>query len=243
MPREIVTIQVGQCGNQIGRSFWSRALHEHAENAKYDGDSRPVFSEAMSTFFRNVNMSTKGEMYAGSEICDLKARACLIDMEDGVLAETMRGPLKGELGVGGYPKQRNQVRPIAQSNLFAHPSDLFSTAQLLSDVSGAGNNWAHGFYEYGEKYQDLFLELVRSQAEPCDSLQSFFLMHSLGGGTGSGLGTRLLELLADNYGGTYRFATSVLPSSSGEGDDVITSPYNSVSSLTVPDFVHSVAPP
>ena len=110
--------------------------------------------------------------------------------------------------------------------------DLFSTAQLLSDVSGAGNNWAHGFYEYGGKYQDLFLELVRSQAEPCDrsvivecrngrslphpvshltlfritnlSLQSFFLMHSLGGGTGSGLGTRLLELLADNYGGTYR---------------------------------------
>ena len=34
MPREIVTIQVGQCGNQIGRSFWSAALHEHAENAK-----------------------------------------------------------------------------------------------------------------------------------------------------------------------------------------------------------------
>eukprot|EP00520_Triparma_pacifica_P007099 CAMPEP_0118632028 /NCGR_PEP_ID=MMETSP0785-20121206/219_1 /TAXON_ID=91992 /ORGANISM="Bolidomonas pacifica, Strain CCMP 1866" /LENGTH=461 /DNA_ID=CAMNT_0006522757 /DNA_START=111 /DNA_END=1493 /DNA_ORIENTATION=+ len=203
MPREIVTIQVGQCGNQIGRSFWSAALHEHAENAKYDSERRPIFSEAMSTFFRNVNMRTKGEMYAGSEICDLKARACLIDMEDGVLAETMRGPLK----------------------------DLFSTAQLLSDVSGAGNNWAHGFYEYGGKYQDLFLELVRSQAEPCDSLQSFFLMHSLGGGTGSGLGTRLLELLADNYGGTYRFATSVLPSSSGEGDDVITSPYNSVLAL------------
>jgi len=101
MPREIVTIQVGQCGNQIGRSFWSRALHEHAQNSNYakfdgEGEDRPVFSEAMSTFFRNVNMATKGEMYAGSEICDLKARACLIDMEDGVLAETMRGPLKGE---------------------------------------------------------------------------------------------------------------------------------------------------
>jgi hypothetical protein len=112
MPREIVTIQVGQCGNQIGRSFWSRALHEHAENAKFDGDSRPVFSEAMSTFFRNVNMSTKGEMYAGSEICDLKARACLIDMEDGVLAETMRGPLRGELGADDKNYHtRFQTRP------------------------------------------------------------------------------------------------------------------------------------
>ncbi|GMH65607.1 hypothetical protein TrST_g8434 [Triparma strigata] len=208
--REIVTIQVGQCGNQIGRSFWSRALHEHAANSTYaeftdDGGDRTgaVFSESMSTFFRNVDMTTKGEMAPGSEIRDLKARACLIDMEDGVLSETMRGPLK----------------------------DLFTSAQVMSDVSGAGNNWAHGFYEYGGQYGDQFLELVRSQAEPCDSLQSFFLMHSLGGGTGSGLGTKLLELLKDNYDGIYRFATSVLPSSSGEGDDVITSPYNSVLAL------------
>ncbi|GMI01146.1 hypothetical protein TrLO_g3844 [Triparma laevis f. longispina] len=210
--REIVTIQVGQCGNQIGRSFWSRALHEHAANSHYadfgggeggEGRTGAVFSESMSTFFRNVDMTTKGEMAPGSEIRDLKARACLIDMEDGVLSETMRGPLK----------------------------DLFTSAQVMSDVSGAGNNWAHGFYEYGNQYGDQFLELVRSQAEPCDSLQSFFLMHSLGGGTGSGLGTKLLELLKDNYDGIYRFATSVLPSSSGEGDDVITSPYNSVLAL------------
>ncbi|GMH85808.1 hypothetical protein TL16_g10348 [Triparma laevis f. inornata] len=172
--REIVTIQVGQCGNQIGRSFWSRALHEHAANSHYadfgggeggEGRTGAVFSESMSTFFRNVDMTTKGEMAPGSEIRDLKARACLIDMEDGVLSETMRGPLK----------------------------DLFTSAQVMSDVSGAGNNWAHGFYEYGNQYGDQFLELVRSQAEPCDSLQSFFLMHSLGGGTGSGLGTKLLE--------------------------------------------------
>ena len=24
MPREIITLQVGQCGNQIGSSFWER---------------------------------------------------------------------------------------------------------------------------------------------------------------------------------------------------------------------------
>lgn len=35
--------------------------------------------------------------------------------------------------------------------------------------------------------------------EMCDSLQSFFLMHSLGGGTGSGLGSRILEMLADTH--------------------------------------------
>ena len=35
MPREIITVQVGQCGNQIGRAFWSQALQEHAGAASY----------------------------------------------------------------------------------------------------------------------------------------------------------------------------------------------------------------
>ena len=210
MPREIITVCVGQCGNQIGRSFWSRALHEHAANARYQqfssGSHGPVhqgavFEESMSTFFRNVNVSSKVELQAGSEISDLQARACLVDMESGVLSETMRGPLRS----------------------------LFSSRQMLSDVSGAGNNWAHGYCEYGSKYATDLAELLRSQAEPCDSPQSFFLMHSLGGGTGSGLGSRILEIMEDEYHGIYRFAAAVLPSWSGEGDDVITSPYNSVS--------------
>lgn len=29
MPREIITIQVGQCGNQIGMEFWKQLCLEH----------------------------------------------------------------------------------------------------------------------------------------------------------------------------------------------------------------------
>lgn len=29
MPRELITIQVGQCGNQIGCRFWDLAVKEH----------------------------------------------------------------------------------------------------------------------------------------------------------------------------------------------------------------------
>ena len=29
MPREIITIQVGQCGNQIGQEFWRQLCCEH----------------------------------------------------------------------------------------------------------------------------------------------------------------------------------------------------------------------
>ena len=42
-------------------------------------------------------------------------------------------------------------------------------------------------------------------------------------GTGSGVGTRLLEILKDEYPEVYRFTTAVFPSAD---DDVITSPYN-----------------
>lgn len=54
-------------------------------------------------------------------------------------------------------------------------------------------------------------------------------MHSLGGGTGSGLGTYILEAFADAYPDIYRFTTCVFPS---HDDDVITSPYNSMLSLS-----------
>lgn len=53
-------------------------------------------------------------------------------------------------------------------------------------------------------------------------------MHSIGGGTGSGLGTYILQALEDYFPEVYRFSTAVFPS---EDDDVVTSPYNSVLAL------------
>ena len=71
---------------------------------------------------------------------------------------------------------------------------------------------------------------MRQTAEKCDSLQGFFFLHSLGGGTGSGLGSYILRDLADEYPSVFRFSTCVFPSND---DDVITSPYNSMLALDV----------
>nr|XP_031535991.1 tubulin epsilon chain isoform X2 [Vicugna pacos] len=84
---------------------------------------------------------------------------------------------------------------------------------------------AVGHKVFGSLYQEQILEKLRKSAEHCDCLQCFFIIHSMGGGTGSGLGTFLLKVLEDEFPEVYRFVTSIYPS--GE-DDVITSPYNSI---------------
>ena len=192
MPRELITIQVGQCGNQIGREFWSTALQEHAKYTK-----NGLFDESMSSFFRNVDSRYDDPVdlpfaRGTAEIKCLKARAILVDMEQGPVSETLNGPL----------------------------GELFDNRQFITDVSGSGNNWAHGYAVYGQTYQEDLIEQIRRASEFCDSLQSFFVLHSLGGGTGSGLGTYILGLLEDHYPHVYRFVTSVFPSND---DDVITS--------------------
>eukprot|EP00644_Phytophthora_capsici_P008497 jgi/Phyca11/111385/e_gw1.20.707.1 len=200
MPRELITLQVGQCGNQIGRQFWQLALEEHAQYA-----NKSLFDDSMSSFFRNVDSRYSPAVdlpFNGgqSPIRSLKARAILVDMEQGPVAETLAGPL----------------------------GELFDQQQLLTDVSGSGNNWAHGHCLYGPKYRDQLQDTLHRAVELCDSLQSFFVMHSMGGGTGSGLGTYIIGLLEDLYPDVYRFATVVFPS---EDDDVVTSPYNSILAL------------
>ncbi|XP_072264876.1 tubulin epsilon chain isoform X2 [Pyxicephalus adspersus] len=158
-----------------------------------------IYDEALCSFFRNVDTRTESvtpDVHRG-KICSLKARAVLIDMEEGVVNEILQGPLR----------------------------DLFDSKQLITDVSGSGNNWAVGHKLYGSQYREHIVENLRRTAEQCDCLQCFFVIHSMGGGTGSGLGTFVLSVLEDEYPEVYRFVTSVYPSTE---DDVITSPYNSV---------------
>ncbi len=59
----------------------------------------------------------------------------LVDMEDGVVSETMRGPL-GEL----FDAKQVSVLDLEEIAAFSHPSSF----QVVTDVSGAGNNWAQG---------------------------------------------------------------------------------------------------
>lgn len=59
MPREIISIHIGQCGNQIGCQFWDAALNEHLEYARSHNLSVPIYDQGMSTFFRSVQTTKR----------------------------------------------------------------------------------------------------------------------------------------------------------------------------------------
>merc|ERR1712216_828310 len=71
---------------------------------------------------------------------------------------------------------------------------IFRPDNFVFGQSGAGNNWAKGHYTEGAELIDAVLDVVRKEAEGCDCLQGFTMTHSLGGGTGSGMGTLRLPL-------------------------------------------------
>ena len=91
------------------------------------------------------------------------------------------------------PRVVNSISSGTYRNLY-NPENLF----VAKDGGGAGNNWASGYHQ-GEQHQDLLMEMIDREADGSDSLEGFVLCHSIAGGTGSGMGSYLLEHLNDHF--------------------------------------------
>jgi len=76
---------------------------------------------------------------------------------------------------------------------------------------------------------DSVLEVVRKEAEGCDCLQGFQICHSLGGGTGSGMGTLLLSKVREEFPDRMMCTYSVVPSP--KVSDTVVEPYNATLSV------------
>ena len=106
---------------------------------------------------------------------------------------------------------------------------LFRPDNFVFGQSGAGNNWAKGHYTEGAELVDGVLDVVRKEAEGCDCLQGFQLTHSLGGGTGSGMGTLLISKIREEYPDRIMSSFSVVPSP--KVSDTVVEPYNATLSV------------
>ncbi|KAK6115221.1 hypothetical protein DH2020_007490 [Rehmannia glutinosa] len=191
--REILHIQGGQCGNQIGSKFWEVICDEHGVDpiGKYkgDGSSSDTQLERINVYFNEAS----GGRYV--------PRAVLMDLEPGTMDSIRSGPY----------------------------GQIFRPDNFVFGQSGAGNNWAKGHYTEGAELIDSVLDVVRKEAENCDCLQGFQVCHSLGGGTGSGMGTLLISKIREEYPDRMMLTFSVFPSP--KVSDTVVEPYNATLSV------------
>ena len=78
--------------------------------------------------------------------------------------------------------------------------------------------------------------MTRRLADQCSGLQGPFVYHAVGGGTGSGLASLLLERLSADYGKKPKLAFSVCPAPMVT--TAVVEPYNSV--LTTHSLLESL---
>ncbi|XP_029850427.3 tubulin delta chain [Ixodes scapularis] len=191
----IITVQIGQCGNQLGFEFFNVLSQDirRAESAEcYNGYSQKYCQQSNERFFTSDSKD------------GLVASAVLIDTEKKVVGKALVD--------------------ACRSNQWHYAKDSCYTHQ-----QGAGNNWASGYIEHAERGLDSIMELIRRRVERCDWLDGFLPLMSLGGGTGSGLGTKVTEALSQDYPNTPLVNIVVRPFSSGE---VAVQAYNAVLSLS-----------
>ena len=128
--REIVHLQAGQCGNQMGAKFWEIISDEHGINPGgiYEGDS-DLQLERINVYFTEAN----GGKYV--------PRAVLVDLEPGTMDSIRAGPygaifkpdnfVFGQSGAGNnwakghYTEGRQQFACILKEKILLASNVLF----------------------------------------------------------------------------------------------------------------------
>merc|ERR1712196_723765 len=124
-------------------------------------------------------------------------RAVLMDLEPGTMDSVRAGPF----------------------------GQLFRPDNFVFGQTGAGNNWAKGHYTEGAELIDSVLDVVRKESESCDCLQGFQVCHSIGGG----MGTLLISKIREEYPDRIMCTFSVVPSP--RLSETVVEPYNATLSV------------
>ena len=76
---------------------------------------------------------------------------------------------------------------------------VFDPDQTVVFGSDAAGLYSRGYYSYGKEHLEMTVEATRHQAEMSDNVTSFLIQRSLGGGTGAGFGSLLMERLTGDF--------------------------------------------
>lgn len=192
MPREIITLQIGQCGNQIGMEFWKQLCAEHG-----------IRPDGILEDFATDGTDRKDVFFYQADDEHYIPRAVLLDLE---------------------PRVIDTITSSPYANLY-NPENMYTSKH----GGGAGNNWASG-YSQAERLHEETFDIIDREADGSDSLEGFVMCHSIAGGTGSGMGSYLLEKLNDRFPKKLIQTYSVFPQQE-DFSDVVVQPYNSILTL------------
>ncbi|RVW80150.1 Tubulin beta-7 chain [Vitis vinifera] len=263
--REILHIQGGQCGNQIGAKFWEVICDEHGidNTGKYSGDS-DLQLERINVYYNEAS----GGRYV--------PRAVLMDLEPGTM-DSVRSGLFGQIfrpdnfvfgqsGAGnnwakGHYTEGAElidsvldvVRKEAENcdclQVFVFYVGMLPFHSKIEAVDvdfdfgllGSGLTLHLGlFYVFSLAYSildylvllDLYFPIIflslSALLEACQQF-GFQVCHSLGGGTGSGMGTLLISKIREEYPDRMMLTFSVFPSP--KVSDTVVEPYNATLSV------------
>ena len=120
--REIIHVQVGQCGNQIGSKFWEVISGEHGidPSGKYVGDDDNQLAN-INVYYNEAN----GGRYVPRSVC--------VDLEPGVIDTIRGGPY------GGIYRPDNFVFGDKDISILNGPGGEF--AKTLTEAEVAGLNF------------------------------------------------------------------------------------------------------
>jgi len=121
-----------------------------------------------------------------------------VDLEETVVEEIRKGPLH----------------------------EIYNMEYMIEGKEDAANNFARGHYTVGKEIMGETVQKLTKLCESAENLQGFLLTHSVGGGTGSGLGALILEKIADDYKKKCKFAFDIYPSPNIS--TCIVEPYNAL---------------
>jgi tubulin beta len=188
---------VGQCGISTGSNFWRVLLDEHGISTVGTIKDDNGSNINNSEQLHGINVMFR----EGGESTNRQQyipRALFFDLDPG------------------------SVDRLRASSL----GRLFSPDNIANGNAGAGNNWAMGHYTNGAEMMEAILDATRLEVEKCDCFQGFQFTHSIGGGSGGGMGTLLISKLREEFPDRIISAYSVVPSP--KVSDTAVEPYNAV---------------
>lgn len=220
-----VLICAGQCGNQLGYEVLDQIDQHLTEDAlgirplapaptktKVDKKRAVIAEQIDNSIAENSASLLHNSVFGNAE--QNFARCVCLDTEPKVIDNCLA-------------KRKNISRLNVKGSLYS--PWLYDTKSIAYRHGGAGNNWSLGYQMAGGDFAQVILDSVRRQLEMVDAVPCLVFLHSLAGGTGSGLGTRVSELCEDEFSECFTTNIMVAPHHFGE---VVVQHYNALLCLS-----------